>query len=379
MENGIYFNLPAEEYHALPRLSASGICNMLVSPATYWADSWMNPDRAKVEDEEETKAQQLGKAYHMARLEPSRFAVAYVRDLDPADFPGALMNGTSIGEALAAAGETKKKAGEDVLSQAMRLKAAGYGGVIWHLLREEFDSLHRDRIPLKAQYYDEITRDIERIHNTPEIAKHLEGGAAEVSVLWTDKRTGVPMKARLDYLQYNAFTDFKTFDNFNGKNLDQYIADTFRFNRYYIQAAHYHDAAEQIRDSDGALRVHGSHEHVALVEAIRKQQNPLEAWYVFQEKKGIPNLLARKIRLYTRAAGHEANAAGAEEDVSDKVAAMTVRRSALHMKARAEIDHATNLFKFYREEIGEERPWPPLNPVDELNDDSFPLSWLETN
>lgn len=378
-QDGIYFDLPQEEYHALPRLSASGICKMLVSPATYWADSWMNPDRAKIEDEaeEETKAQTLGKAYHTARLEPDRFTTAYVRDLDPADFPGCLMNGTQIGEALAAIGETKKKSGEDVLSQAMRLKACGYGGHIWHILREEFDQEHRDRIPLKAQYYDEIVRDMERIHEAPEIVKHLVEGAAEVSVLWTDKRTGVKMKARIDYLKYNEFSDFKTFDNYNGKNIDQFIADTFRFNRYYVQAAHYHDAAEQIREGDG-LRVHGSHEQFALIEAIRKQRNPLECWYIFQEKRGIPNLLARKIRLFTKpAAGHEVNDAGTPGELSEKVAEMTVRRTALHLKARTEIEHATNLYRFYQEEIGDSRPWPPLNPSDELNDDSFPLSWLE--
>lgn len=377
MNDGIYFDLPAEEYHALPRLSASGICNMLISPATYWADSWMNPDRLKKEDEEQTKAQILGTAYHVARLEPARFATAYVRDLDPADYPNALMNGTAIGDALGAIGETKKKAGEDVLSQALRLRSAGYGGPIWTLMRDDFDRQHADKTALKAQFYDEIVRDIERIKAQPDIQKHLEGGASEVSVLWTCKRTGVSMKARLDYLQFNAFTDFKTFDNYNGKNLDQFIADTFRFNRYYIQAAHYHDATEQIRDGDG-LRVHGSHEQFALVEAIRKQKTPLDAWYIFQEKRGIPNLLARKIRLYTKpAAGHDVNDAGTPGELSEKVAAMTIRRSALHIKARAEIDHATNLFKFYRDEIGEARPWPPLNPTDELNDDSFPLSWLE--
>lgn len=379
MENGIYFNLPAEEYHALPRLSASGIGNILVSPATYWADSWMNPDRAKAEDEEETKAQQLGKAYHTARLEPDQFKTTYVRDLDPADFPGCLMNGTAIGDALAAIGETKKKAGEDVLSQAMRLKASGYGGPIWHVLRDEFDTTHRDRIPIKAQYYDEIIRDMVRIHDAPDILKHLTDGAPEVSVLWTDKRTGVPMKSRLDYLKYDAFTDFKTFDNFQGKRLEQFIADAFRFNRYYIQAVVYHDAAEEIRG--GELKVRdGNAEQQSLVRAIASQRNPLDCWYVFQEKKGIPNLLARKIRLYTKpAAGHDTNDAGAGNEVSEKVAAMTIRRSGLHMKARAEIDHATNLFKFYSEEIGTDRPWPPLEPTGELTDDNFPLSWLETN
>ena len=39
MKDGIYFNLPEAEYHALPRLSASEIKEILVSLATYWANS----------------------------------------------------------------------------------------------------------------------------------------------------------------------------------------------------------------------------------------------------------------------------------------------------------------------------------------------------
>jgi hypothetical protein len=78
--DGIYFGLPMEVYLAVPRLSASGMQKLCASPAAFWKEVWLNPERAADPDEEETKAQQLGKAYHCARLEPERFHDAYVRE-----------------------------------------------------------------------------------------------------------------------------------------------------------------------------------------------------------------------------------------------------------------------------------------------------------
>ena len=49
LEDGIYFDLDEDQYHAEERLSASGICNMLVSPPTFWANSWLNPDKDELD------------------------------------------------------------------------------------------------------------------------------------------------------------------------------------------------------------------------------------------------------------------------------------------------------------------------------------------
>ena len=76
LPDGIYFDLPMEAYLGIERLSATGLQLLCASPAAFWAKSWLNPEKAD-EDEEETKAQQLGKAYHCARLEPDRFHDAY--------------------------------------------------------------------------------------------------------------------------------------------------------------------------------------------------------------------------------------------------------------------------------------------------------------
>src|SRR5690606_73558 len=84
--DGIYFDLPADVYHAVPRLSSSGVQKLCVSPATFWRGSWLDPDRPDP-DEDATKAQILGRAYHTARLEPHLFEQLYVRELDKAEAP----------------------------------------------------------------------------------------------------------------------------------------------------------------------------------------------------------------------------------------------------------------------------------------------------
>lgn len=357
LEDGIYFSLPAADYHALPRLSASGIANMLVDPPTYWAGSWMNPNRK----DEETDAKIIGAAYHVARLEPWKFHECYIREIDPADFPEIITNGTGLAAALEERGQTKKKAGETVLEQAHRLRAAGYGGPILHLLQEKWEEERRGRVGLSPEIFDQIEADMAAIQSSDQIRPLLENGYAEVSILWTDPKTGVRMKARIDYLRADGWADFKSFDNPRKKRIDQCLADAFMYNRYYIQAVFYHQAIEAAR-AIGALNMvdHGTHsaENVeALLAEIYNRPDPLECHYVFQQKNGVPNLLARKIELF---------APGAE----------ALRLSAMHIKARNEINWAAGLFKFYREEFGDD-PWPPLNPTGTIGDEDFPTYWLE--
>jgi hypothetical protein len=384
-KDGVYFGMPAEEYHAIPRLSASGISNILISPATFWAASWMNPLKEEA-DEEQTKAQILGAAYHTARLEPHLFDKLYVRDIAKAEHPKALMNGTAVGEALGELGETKKRAGETAIEQARRLVDAGYTGEIWQILAEEADAQRGGRTAIDAKYYDQIRADMELIAAAPEINKHLTGGAAEIVILWTDEKSGVLMKSRLDYLKSAEYTDFKSFANSMGKSLQQLIADAFRYNRYYIQSVVYHDAVESIRGhaempfifelQNGEWTMTEN----SIITDVATAKRPLDCWYVFQEKQGIPNLLARRVKLYTGpAAGHEVNAAGAEESISEQVAEKTIRKSALHMKAELEIRYAIRLFKHYCEEHGTDgKPWPPLEPTGEITDDDFNTHWLES-
>jgi hypothetical protein len=106
LSNGIYFGIPFEEYDKIDRLSKSRLKKILVSPADFWADSWLNPAPQRPTPEQERRkhmAMLLGKAYHCARLEADQFYNRYVREISQADFAdveGFLATGKDMGAKL---------------------------------------------------------------------------------------------------------------------------------------------------------------------------------------------------------------------------------------------------------------------------------------
>lgn len=373
LDDGIYSRLPQNEYHAQNRLSASGCANLLVSPGTFWADSWLNPNRET--DTDPTDAQIVGTAYHVARLEPERFHDTYARQPDPADYPEALMTATAIGEALAELGLPKKKAGEGVLEQARRLHAAGYDGEIWHLVMDDWSEQAGDRIALKAKTFDEIDRDMNALRGNEELLPFITGGQSEVSVFWTDE-LGVRWKARFDYLKPRHVIDLKTFENSARKELDRCIHDAIAYNRYYIQARVYWTAAELIRTGGLPIKKIQNQAQKDLIEAIRASADPFEYWWIFQEKRGVPNVLARQMRM-TREV-HPHYLAQAPDDESRKLLERKLARpSRIWEKATIEVEHCRRLYLQCMEIWGTEKPWGPMVPVSDISDDAFSPYFLE--
>lgn len=408
LADGIYFDMAEEVYHALPRLSVSGMQKLLVSPATFWAGSWLNPKKAGTfaaslaasasvlaaavldvlkamhptmpepdpeEAEESTKAQLLGKAYHTARLEPELLEVRFVRQPAKSDMPkGSLFTGTEMGKALEELGE--KKSGS-VAEQAERLAAAGFDRAkLWHIVMAEWEETRAGRTPIPAEYWEDIQSDMELIRSTPDVAKLLMDGQAEVSILWTDAN-GIPMKCRLDYLRANGWADFKTFANANGKHLEQCIADAFIYNRYHVQAAGYREAVEMVRTGKLSIQGDASDEQRELIDAIYLHDAPMECHYVFQEKGGIPNLLAKRLRFLEIPLNTQINSAGASDEARARVEAATATPSQWLVRAGREIRKAKRLFRAYSEIYQPGEPWRPFNPVGELTDMDFRTFWLD--
>ena len=65
IEDGLYFDLPEDDYHADPALGSTDIKNLLVSPEHYWFNSVHCPDR----EDTSTPAKVKGAAYHCLLLE----------------------------------------------------------------------------------------------------------------------------------------------------------------------------------------------------------------------------------------------------------------------------------------------------------------------
>jgi hypothetical protein len=374
IRDGIYFGLPADVYHAVPRLSSSGIQKLCVSPATFWRGSWLDPDRPGL-DEDETIWQLLGRAYHTARLEPHLFESLYCRELDKADAPkGTLFTATDMSKVLEEYG--LKKSGS-VLEQAERLADAGFpASQLWPLVKAQWEQDRGTRTSLPAKHYDQMLTDRDRISANSQVAPLLTGGEAEVSIFWTDQH-GLKMKARIDYLTRDWWDDFKTFDNSRGKVLNQALADAVRYNRYYIQAPVYREAIEQIRVEGLQIVEADTDDQRALIAAIQLKPEELRCWYIFQEKGGVPNLLVREFPFYAVPYQTVLNEAGAPEDRKVVARDATKHRTSLFMKGEFEVLHAKKLFVLYSEVYKPGEPWFPIEAVGSFYDDDFHPYWLE--
>lgn len=377
LEDGIYFGLPQEEYHALQRLSGSGCQNLLVSPATFWADSWLNPARMEKEElEQKAEALILGSAYHSAKLEPEIFAYTYRRGLNLADFGDDMLTShEQIKAKLKELGHPQTVAGEKVLDAARRLRDAGYTKPIKHLVEDEFArSIEEGEIVLHWRSYDQVVADAAAVRLNPEISQFLAEGASEVTILWTDDK-GVKWKARIDRLQVKRIVDLKTFENPRRKILEQVLYDAIAYNRLYIQAFVYWTACELIRASKLSIRKVQTKEQKALIEAIRQNPDPFEYWWVFQEKKGVPNVLARRLRMTEEP--HPSHLVNAPDEKSrEELRRKMQSPSMIWSKAKLEVEHARNLF-LQCAEIWPTGPWGAMVPIADIDDEGFNSFWLQ--
>jgi hypothetical protein len=178
--------MPADEYHRIQALSASGLKELRKSPAHFW--SWLhNPPKS-------SDALTFGTAFHCALLEPAKFAETYCT-------------------APRFDGRTKEG------------KAA----------KAEWEATHQGYTPLDSGDMHTIRGMQKSLLQHTIAGPMLFGGRSEVSVFGSDEETGVAMKARIDRLTDDLIIDIKTTDDASVRGFGRSV---FTFG-YDIQAAHY--------------------------------------------------------------------------------------------------------------------------------------------
>lgn len=377
--DGIYFEMDEKIYHGQKRMSSGGVRNMYVSPADFWADSWLNKLRNK-DDEEESNALILGRAYHCARLEPQKFNDEYIREHEKSDYENLYSNMTQVGKRLEEFHGLAKKAGnsETALQQGLRLLEIEPDAKIWAVLDDQFKMLALGKTPIKAKYYDQLQLDLELLHKSKEV-EHLKDGFAEVTILWTDERTGQKLKARIDYLKTDEFTDVKTFDNPLGKRVNRTIIEAVMYREYYIQQTFYNNAIDIARETDLPIR-DPKPEYEEFISKLRANKNYMKCFFIFQQKSGVPNIFGIEWCLNGIVhPSHELQKVAAPDDeVEEMVAKKSTKISSLKMKANTIIDWALNQFDIYFETYGED-PWLPMDSSMRLTDEDFPPYFLESD
>ena len=75
---------------------------------------------------------------------------------------------------------------------------------------EAFKDAHKKRTILKEDEYERALAIRDAVRSSPQSAPLLHSGIPECTIEWTDKATGLPCKARLDWLSEKALVDLKT-------------------------------------------------------------------------------------------------------------------------------------------------------------------------
>ena len=344
--DGIYFNMPFEEYLAIPALSASGIKKLCISSMDFWAESWMNPNRP---ERKEAKHFLDGSAYHARILEGAEvFNSLYAPEFDGSEYPDALKSTDDLKDWLRHA----KSMGEDV-------KLTGNKSFLIEQIHaidsdvEIFDALKQGYFEAWAGYEfidRETMAQIElaaaMIENHPELSKCFQGGYPEVTILWHDSDTGVRMKARIDFLKPRAIVDLKTFANKSGKPIDRAIYTDIAANNYHIQAALYYKAVELAREfvKDGKVYRGGCSVADVWLQSFVETQ---ESHFVFvYQQKGIAPVSRGKI----------------------------FPKSMIYDCATYQIRDAIERFVDCQKTYGS-MPWVDVQPIEGLDDTGFP-AWI---
>lgn len=341
--DGLYFDMPEEVYHTLPRLSASGIKDMRISPSIFWAKSWMNKDRERIE----TEAMKIGSAFHKRILEGAEiFYEKYAPQFDAADVPDALRTNDDLKARLKELGQPVTGV-KDVLIE--RLLSVQPDALILQVEEKKYEDLHAGKMLLAPVWIKRIELAAAFINRHPELSKCFTGGHPEVTVLWTDD--GVQMKSRFDYLKSKALVDLKTFGNPSNKPIDGAIYGAMANEKYHIQAAMYYRAIDQAKifaramleewSKPDAIRTATEVTHAQWLKSFATAEAH-EFYFVFQLKHDVPIARGKKFGK------------GRMWQIGEVI-----------------INDAMAAFKKNREIFGDDM-WIEQVPIDSFDDDQFP-------
>lgn len=188
--HGVVDDMPDDEYHAHAALSSSGARRLLLPscPAIF--------DWERQHGEERKREYDFGHAAHT------------------------LLLGTGPQPHV-------------IDSDSYRTKAA----------QQERDAAYaRGDVPLLPDEFDAVQEMVAAVRNHPRAGELFSAGRAETSLFWTDSATGVPCRARPDWLRDDAIIDYKTSPNVAPNHIPKAVADF----GYYMQADWYLTAAVEL-------------------------------------------------------------------------------------------------------------------------------------
>ena len=344
---GVYLNLPAEQYHADPSLSASGIKAMGASPLTYW-HQYLDPNR---EDDSTTPTKVLGSAIHKIVLEGSdAFNRDYLAQVCPEDYPGCLQGVEALREKC---GELGLKKSGTLGEMSRRILDVDPSCLLWPVIKSAFQDevAAGGKEVLSKDSYQQCLRAREAVHNNDSAHTAFTGGLPEVSVFWKTE-DGVPMKSRFDYLKPQAIIDLKTFSNQNGAPVESAVVSSVVRFQYHVQSFIYVQAARAAKELILRGCVSGDDTN-ALQQFAQVKEEP-RFFFVFLETGPAMNVLVRE---FVQSRG----------DVE----------SLMWSTGEKKATQAIQVWKAYMKQFGPSQPWATNQPARPFMDEEFPLWAVE--
>ena len=347
LDDGIYFDLDEETYFAQHRLSNSGIKLMRQSPMDFWVRSWLNETPLPAGDDD-SFAKTLGTAYHKRIVEGKDvFNRRFVRKLDPNDYPSALVSHNDL-KARCKSLDLKVGGSKDDLTQRLldHYDSPGEAGdevEIFDRILSAYGRDHANKTYLADDTILRIEAAAQMLNRHPQLCKAFDGGEPEVSVLWTDQDTDVPMKARFDYLKPNAIVDLKSFSNPHGKPVSIAVATTVANYKYQSQVAVYLEAADQLPALLDRVHPPKDGDTKEFAEWIKMAVEPQKDFlFVFQQTGVAPVTVAR-----------------------------IFPRNLTYDVARIQMRQAIIMFAEYTRHFGD-KPWIEETEIESFTDEDFP-------
>lgn len=284
-EPGIYFNMPFDEYLAIPCLQSSSIKNLLKSPTLFWAKSWMNPLREDFS--KDTQAYADGRAYHVRILEgKKRFNELYAPDYeDNPDDTSVIRTSDDLKAALRAANlpVTFKNKAEGA---ARLLTAKPHARILDNLIEKHRAQFGDDVELLNTETMRYIEFSAKMIECNPHINGYFVGGYPEVTIIYDDERLGLRIKTRVDYLKIMPGCDLKSFANQFDDPLMKAVKKTIDRFLYQIQARLYVHSINEAKQFVKDGRVFGA-DHVDPEWLKLFSETPCEEFWFCMVQKGI--------------------------------------------------------------------------------------------
>jgi hypothetical protein len=288
---GLFFGMPDHVYHSIPALSTGGTKKMASSPMLFWASCpWLNENYEEREAEEHFD---VGHAYHCRILEGAEeYAKRYAIGLDKKQHPNAL---DTLKDIRAAYPEGIKPKGASKRECFDNLKQFDGTVELWDDLLAEHERANEGKTMIPAKINHQIEIAAAMIEKDPELGQALTGGYPEVSFFWICAKTGVPMKARVDYLKIKTMVDLKSLQNTQERSIENAIRMDIANRRYGLQPSVYFEGAREVRKlvrekGSAAITVWGAEGvREAEVEWAKKwaAHTMPDEWLFIYQQKGI--------------------------------------------------------------------------------------------